>query len=140
MVRCAAVPPRRRAFLAPSLSAFRIRLCPWRAPKLTARDAIENVAFSEAAAELWLHVTLPSSLGSAPIGSLRLEKGPPLPKHVQHSLQSSSGAVGQGRREVVFLGSDCELFLVAAMLQGLPALPLQGAGHFMDNAESLHLH
>lgn len=119
MVRCAAVPPRRRAFLAPSLSEFRIRLCPGRALKLTARDTIENVALSEAAAELWLHVTLPPSLGSAPISSGKFtfrERNPPLPKHVRHSLYSSWGAVGEGRREVVFLGSDGELLLVAAML------------------------
>lgn len=44
MPRRVGVSPRRSAFLTPPLSECRIRLCPWRALKLTARDTIN--AFS----------------------------------------------------------------------------------------------
>lgn len=44
MLRRVGVSPRRSAFLTPPLSECRIRLCPWRALKLTARDTIN--AFS----------------------------------------------------------------------------------------------
>lgn len=136
MLRHVGVSPRRSVFLTPPLSECRIRLCPWRALKLTARDTINAFPETEML-KLWLYVTLPSLSGSAAISNIHLKEGSPqnergVPFTVAGELQERRRARLPFQAEVAH---GCRAIGLNSSFHPIPIAP----GVFTGNAKPFQL-